>query len=163
MADKPHKIEIGLPAATDGETLLSLASGVHLFTSDDVNTIRELWDEFATRGEKSWYTFVVARRDDNLLGFACYGRRALTEGTWDLYWLGVAQNAQGQGIGKLLLKETEARVKGKGGRLLIIETAGKPEFEPTRQFYLHAGCELEARIRDFYAPGDDLYIFTVRL
>ena len=128
-----------------------------------MDTIHELWDEFVTKGDTSWYSFIVARKGGKLLGFACYGRRALTEGTWDFYWLGVDQASQGQGIGKILLREVQERVRQRGGRLLIIETAGKPEFEPTRQFYMRNGCTLEARIRDFYAPGDDLFIFTVRL
>jgi GNAT superfamily N-acetyltransferase len=158
-------VEIGIPAPADGERLLELARGVKLFSAEDVETIRELWDEFAAKGdEKSWYHFFVARQGDEIVGFGCYGQRALTEGTWDYYWMGVAQKMQGQGIGKLLMEFVKASVKARGGRLLLIETAGKEEFEPTRQFYLrYPGCELEARIRDFYAVGDDLFIFTVRL
>jgi GNAT superfamily N-acetyltransferase len=156
-------LEIGIPTPPDGERLLELARRVKLFSAEDVETIRELWTEFVTKGGDSWYHFLIARRGGEMLGFACYGRRALTESTWDFYWLGVDQNAQGQGIGKVLLREVKESVRQHGGRLLLIETAGKPEFEPTRQFYLHTGCALEARIRDFYAPGDDLFIFTVRL
>lgn len=163
MANTSTDIEISIPTPEDEGGLLALAKGIRLFSAEDVTTIKELWDEFITKSETSWYSFIIARNSKEILGFACYGRRALTEGTWDLYWLGVAQQAQGLGIGKKLLRATEDRVRARGGRLLIIETAGKPEFEPTRQFYLHADCELEARIRDFYAPGDDLYIFTVRL
>jgi GNAT superfamily N-acetyltransferase len=156
-------IEISIPRPADGERLLELARGIKLFTPEDIDTVHELWTEFITKGDDSWYHFVVARRGKELLGFSCFGRRALTDGTWDLYWIGVSQSAQGQGIGKLLLQDAESRVKALGGRLLIIETAGKTEFESTRQFYLHAGCNLEARIRDFYAIGDDLFIYTVKL
>lgn len=122
-----------------------------------------MWTEFVTKGEQSWYRFLVARQGEAILGFAAYGRRPLTEATFDLYWLGTGQPFQGRGIGKRLLRQVEEEVRKLGGKLLIIETAGRPEFEPTRQFYLHAGCEPEARIRDFYAPGDDLVIFTVHL
>ena len=130
-----------------------------------MDTIRELWTEFVTKGdEKSWYHFFVARQGDEIVGFGCYGRRALTEATWDYYWMGVAQNMQGKGIGKIIMNYIKATVKARGGRLLIIETAGKPEFEPTRQFYFRdPDCKLEARIKDFYAEGDDLFIFSIRL
>ena len=154
-------VEIVVPTTADGQGILALARGVQLFETHDVDTIEELWTEFVTKGdEKSWYHFLIARREGRVLGFGCYGRRPLTEGTFDLYWIGVAQEAHGQGIGKVLLKEVEERVRGLGGRLLIAETAGRPEFEPTRRFYLSTGYELEARLRDFYQPGDDLVIFT---
>lgn len=156
-------LEICVPTAADGERILGLARGIRLFDADDLETIQELWTEFATRGEKSWYHFLVARQGEEILGFAAYGRRPLTKASFDLYWIGTGQQFQGRGIGKKLLQQVQDEVRQLGGKLLIIETSGRPEFEPTRQFYLHAGCELEARIRDFYAPGDDLVIFTVHL
>jgi len=72
-------------------------------------------------------------------------------------------NQRGRGIGKILLGEVEERVRTHSGRLLIAETEGKSAFNPTRRFYLSAGYALEARIRDFYKPGEDLVIFTKRL
>ncbi|MBU2610373.1 MAG: GNAT family N-acetyltransferase, partial [Chloroflexi bacterium] len=94
---------------------------------------------------------------------ACYGQRPLTQGAYDLYWIAVDKNHHRQGIGEILLDEAEKQVKARGGRLLIAETAGKPAFESTQRFYLRSGYELEARIRDFYSPGDDLVVFTKRL
>jgi len=126
--------------------------------------VKELWTEFVTKGEaERWYHFIAARHANEVLGFACYGQRPLTEGTFDLYWIAVDQNHHRQGIGDALLAETERQVRARGGRLLIAETSGKPSFEPTRRFYLKSGYELEARIRDFYALGDDLVAFTKRL
>ena len=159
----PTDLEISVPAPADGERLLGLARGIDLFDAEDVETIQELWTEFITKGDKSWYHFLVARAGDEIRGFAAYGRRPLTEASFDLYWIGTGQQFQGQGIGKKLLRRVEDEVRKLGGKLLIIETAGRPVFEPTRQFYLHAGCDLEARIRDFYSPGDDLVIYTVHL
>jgi ribosomal protein S18 acetylase RimI-like enzyme len=129
-----------------------------------VEVIQELWTEFITKSEaESWYHFIAARRDGQVLGFACYGQRPLTQGTYDLYWIAVDKKHHRQGIGEILLSEAEKQVKARGGRLLIAETAGKSAFEPTRHFYLKTGYELEARIRDFYSPGDDLVIFTKHL
>jgi GNAT superfamily N-acetyltransferase len=156
-------LEISVPAPADGEHILGLARRIILFDAQDVEIIQELWTEFASKGEQGWYRFLVARQGKEIRGFAAYGRRPLTEATFDLYWLGTDQAFQGQGIGKKLLRRVEEEVRKLGGKLLIIETEGRREFEPTRQFYLHAGCEPEARIRDFYAPGNDLVIFTVHL
>jgi GNAT superfamily N-acetyltransferase len=158
------QIEIIIPAPTQGERLLALAHKIELFLPGDFDVIEELWTEFAAKGDSdSHYHFIVAQQDDGFLGFACYGQRPLTEGTFDLYWIGVDQRQQGRGVGKALMRVVEQHVRERGGRLLIAETEGKPSFEPTRRFYLSAGYELEASIRDFYRPGEDLVIFTKRL
>jgi len=129
-----------------------------------VDVIQELWTEFAEKGNtQSWYHFIIARDAGEIIGFACYGQRPLTHGTFDLYWIGVDGNQRGRGIGKILLAEVEEQVRARAGRLLIAETEGKPAFTPTRGFYLSAGYTLEARIRDFYRPGEDLVMFTKRL
>jgi len=161
VAISSTELELVIPTTTDGLTILEIARGISLFDAGDVDTIQELWTEFATRGDsESWYHFLGASKSGNLAGFACYGRRPLTEGTFDLYWIAVDSRHHRQGIGEFLLKHVEAQVQSRGGHLLIAETAGKPAFEPTRHFYLGSGYELEGRLRDFYAIGDDLYIFT---
>lgn len=157
-------VEIGEPHADDGERILEIARHVHLFEDTDVQVIAELWQEFIHKGsEKSGYHFLVARRDGQAIGFACYGPRPLTIGTYDLYWIAVEERYQGHGIGRHLLQEAERRVQAEGGRLIVVETEGCPEYEPTRYFYTLAGYTLEARIHDFYRPGDDLIVFTKRL
>jgi len=157
-------IEIIIPAPADGERILRLARNIDLFEEHDVDVIQELWTEFTEKGNTlSWYHFIAAQADGEILGFACYGQRPLTQGTFDLYWIGVDGNQRGRGIGKSLLNDVEEQVRARGGRLLIAETEGKPSFNPTRRFYLSAGYILEARIRDFYKPDEDLVVFTKRL
>jgi ribosomal protein S18 acetylase RimI-like enzyme len=161
VATSTNGHEIFVPTSADGLAILEISRGIPLFDSTDVDTIQELWTEFITRGDsESWYHFIAACQNGKLTGFACYGRRPLTEGTYDLYWIAVENNHRRQGIGEFLLKHVESEVQARGGHLLIAETAGKPIFEPTRRFYLGSGYELEGRLRDFYAIGDDLCIFT---
>lgn len=161
MATSTTRHELIIPSPADSLAILEISQGIPLFDKTDVETIKELWSEFVTRGDsESWYHFIAAREAGVLTGFACYGRRPLTEGTFDLYWIAVENNHHRQGIGEFLLKNVEALVQERGGHLLIAETAGKPVFEPTRRFYLGSGYELEGRLRDFYAIGDDLCIFT---
>jgi hypothetical protein len=47
-----------------------------------------------------------------------------------------------------------------GGRLAVIETSSRPAYERTRKFYLKHGYAVQARVADFYAPGDDRVICT---
>jgi GNAT superfamily N-acetyltransferase len=161
MAISSTDLEHITPTAADSHAILEIARDIKLFDTGDVETIQELWSEFLNLGEnKSWYHFLAARKSNAVVGFACFGRRPLTLGTFDLYWIAVDQNHHREGIGEFLLKHVEDRVQADGGHLLIAETAGKPSYEPTRRFYLGRGYELEARVRDFYAIGDDLFIFT---
>jgi ribosomal protein S18 acetylase RimI-like enzyme len=148
----------------DGELIQSLAARVELFEPEEITVVNELWAEYLQKGaEQSGYYFLLAVEDENLLGFACYGPRPLTIGTFDLYWIAVDSQFRNRGIGKKLLRAVEQDAKQRGGRLLVAETSGTEDYTPTRKFYLSAGYLAEAQIHDFYKEGDDLVIFTHRL
>lgn len=87
----------------------------------------------------------------------------LTDGTANLLGLAVAPVAQGGGIGSELVTELERRLCAAGTRLLIIQTSRTEGFAPTRRFYTKLGYTEEARIRGYYAEGDDQVVFTQRL
>ena len=44
-------------------------------------------------------------------------------------------------------------------RLLLVETSGTDGFEASRRFYERCGYEVDAVIRDYWAPGDDKVVF----
>jgi ribosomal protein S18 acetylase RimI-like enzyme len=83
-------------------------------------------------------------------------------GTFDLYWIVVATEWQGRGAGGALLAEMERRIAGRA-RLIVVETAGRPQYAPTRRFYEAYGYAVESRIVDYYAPGDDLVVYVKRI
>ena len=64
-----------------------------------------------------------------------------------------------QGIGSELLRHVESGLRQNRQRVLIIETSRLDGFELTRRFYLKHGYAEEARIRDFYAAGEDKVVF----
>ena len=109
------------------------------------------------------YEFVGAFDGDHLVGYACYGATPATEGTYDLYWLAVDPAMQGRGVGRALVREVEAKLAGRGGRLLVVETSSRPDYDGTRKFYARSGYVEAARVRDFYAPADDRILLTTRL
>jgi GNAT superfamily N-acetyltransferase len=94
-----------------------------------------------------------------LIGCACYGPTPGTDGTFDLYWIAVAPEWQGRGVGRLLIASVEAAVVRADGRLLVIETSSGEAYERTRTFYLACGYVLLATVRDFYAPAEHRLIF----
>jgi len=57
----------------------------------------------------------------------------------------------------------EEEVKRMGGRLILVETSGTTSYAPARKFYEVCGYSLQAKIPDFYSPGDDLLIYVKRL
>lgn len=149
---------------SDGAGVLHITKHAGVFNKEEIDCVTELWDEYLRQGSQtSGYYFLVDREDEQVTGYACYGPRALTEGTFDLYWIAVDPQNRRSGVGRKLLVRVEEAVRQLGGRLLVVETSGLEKYAPTRRFYLATGYLLEATLRDFYADGDDLVIFTKRL
>jgi ribosomal protein S18 acetylase RimI-like enzyme len=148
----------------DGPDILAISAGVEVFNEEEVQTVDELWQDSLNRGaQASGYYFLVDREGEHVLGYACYGPRALTEGTYDLYWIAVDKRQHGKGVGKALIRAVEKEVRQMGGRLIVVETSGLDKYTPTRSFYESTGYTLEARLVDFYRDGDDLVIYTKHL
>ena len=74
----------------------------------------ELAEERLAKGPASGYHFVFAERDGRVLGYTCYGPIALTDGSYDLYWIAVDKSTQGQGLGRLLMEKSEETDSGRG-------------------------------------------------
>jgi ribosomal protein S18 acetylase RimI-like enzyme len=155
---------ISVPNKNDGPQIHAITAGTTVFSLEEVQCVDELWEEYLTRGsESSGYYFLVEKDDDRVVGYVCYGPRSLTSGTFDLYWIAVDPNIRRGGIGRRLLDACEQAIRNLGGRLIVLETSGLPNYEPTRKFYLATGYTLEATLKDFYHEGDDLVIFTKHL
>ena len=140
----------------DRQGILAVTANIDIFTDEEKDTVRELWDD-------GGYNFLVAHHDGRVIGYTCFGERALTQGSYDLFWIAVDPSARRLGAGKALMRATEAEVQRRGGRLIIVETSGMDKYESTRAFYLGVGYQQEAVIRDFYKAGDDLVIYTMHL
>jgi ribosomal protein S18 acetylase RimI-like enzyme len=138
--------------------LEQLTRGTGLFREEEVATAVELLDE-SLAGDDD-YQFVGAFADDQLVGYACWGATPGTVATSDLYWIVVTREQQGSGIGTQLLREVESRLTARGARLVVVETSSRADYTPTRGFYEARGYTRTATIPEYYAPGDDLVIYT---
>ena len=138
--------------------LEQLTRGAGLFRPEEVATAVELLDE-SLAGDDD-YRFVGAFDGDQLIGYACWGPTPGTEATWDLYWIVVDRERQGAGVGTQLLRETERRLAADGCRLVVVETSSRADYAPTRSFYEARGFTRAGTISGYYAPGDDLVIYT---
>jgi len=156
-----HQIERAVEA--DGSAIHKLTAAAGVFSPEELDCVAELWQDYLDHGKRSGYIFLVCRAAEEIQGYACFGPTALTKGTFDLYWIAVDPHSHGRGIGRALLTQVEAEVRARGGHLLLIETSNTPAYASARRLYERAGCTREAVIRDFYAIGDDLVLYSIRL
>jgi ribosomal protein S18 acetylase RimI-like enzyme len=155
--------EIGMTRADEAEQVIQVAREAQVFNKEEIAAVEELVNDYIAKGDASVYQFLSCRQDGRVVGFACYSPRSLTQTTFDLCWICSTPAAQRRGLGGALLRQTEQAVRLQGGRLLLVETSSRPEYEPARRFYESHGYGVEAVIADFYAEGDSLVLYSKRL
>ncbi|MEM7742184.1 MAG: GNAT family N-acetyltransferase [Pseudomonadota bacterium] len=107
--------------------------------------------------------WLIAEHAGRPVGLAFAEPEQMTEGTWNLRAIGVLPDEQGGGLGSALVGAVEEAVRLKGARLLLIDTTGLDDQARARRLYEHMGYGQEARIADFFAPGEDKLTFTKHL
>jgi len=159
-----RSLQIDQTVADDVEPILGISRQTGVFDEEELTTILELLNEYFNLGaQKSGYYFLSCREGRQVIGFACYGPRALTQGTFDLFWIATVPSAGRQGVGRALLERVAREVKAMQGRLIIAETSGRPDYASARDFYKKHNYQRAATIADFYAPGDDLVMYIYRI
>ncbi|MBN1700053.1 MAG: GNAT family N-acetyltransferase [Spirochaetales bacterium] len=148
------------PIEMDRETIRSLARGSGVFREDEVAIAVELLDEWLVKGHASGYHFLFSEISGRVNGFTIYGPVPFTKNRYDLYWIVVDKALQGRKIGTILIRETEAKIRGMGGERIYIETSSTAPYEPTRCFYRNKGYKEDAVLKDFYRDGDSKVIFV---
>ncbi len=149
-------------SATDRGRIEEITRAVGLFREDEIPVALEVFDEAVGIAAGESYTALGADVDGRLTGWICWGPTPCTLGTFDLYWMAVDPAVHGTGVGTALILEMERRLAGVA-RLIVVETAGRPDYGATRRFYEARGYRPTATIPDFYAPGDDQVVFVKRV
>ncbi|HEY9621970.1 MAG TPA: GNAT family N-acetyltransferase [Crinalium sp.] len=160
---------IRLSKPNDIAAILSITEAIG-FQLDELEVVRKLLtDYFAdssgrdplqnSNAERFWLT----NDEDNngVIGVTYCEPERMTDQTWNLQLIAIHSNYQGQGHGGKLLRQVEEMLKAHGGRMLLVETLAS--FDLAQAFYKKYGYEEEARIRDFYAAGDDKVVFRKML
>lgn len=146
--------------AADCGRIEEITRAVGVFHEGETAVALEVFDAMAAGSPD--YVALGAEQDGRLAGWICWGPTPCTLGTFDLYWMAVDPALQGSGIGTALVQEMERRLEGLA-RLVIVETAGRPDYRSTRAFYEARGYRVAATIPDFYAPGDDQVVYQKSL
>lgn len=145
--------------AADIQAVERIAAATGFFREGELEVAVELIRTRVEQGSQSGYHFLFAESEGEVIGFACYGLIPCTILRFDLYWIVVAPQEQRRGIGQRLMEQVEVRVREAGGRYIYIETSGKEQYAPTRNFYQRCGYEPVATLKDFYDDGDDKLIW----
>lgn len=148
----------------DRKTVHAIVESTGFFTPEEIEVAVELVDAGLSGESISDYLFLFCEDfSGKVLGYTCYGRIPCTHGSFDLYWIAVHKDHQGLGIGMGLLKRTEEKIRKMGGMRVYIETSSRDLYKPTQGFYLNAGYNPEATLKDYYSPGDSKIIYLKHL
>lgn len=149
----------------DIAAILSIAEAIG-FQLSELEVVNKLLNSYFASGsgcdslqnssaERFWLT--ISKENDEIIGVAYCEAERMTDQTWNLQLIAIHPDHQGQGHGGELLRYVEETLKAWGGRMLLVETLAS--FDLAQAFYRKNGYEEEARIRDFYAAGDDKVVF----
>ena len=147
----------------DTDTIVLLTARTGYFKPVEVETLRDVLHDYHAQERERGHRAFAWEEDGRIVGYVYHAPEEMTDRTWHLWWIAVDSAVQGRGLGSKLLAFAEQDIRDHDGRLLLVETATLPEYEPTRRFYLKHGYALTATIADFYADGDGMAIFAKRV
>jgi GNAT superfamily N-acetyltransferase len=145
----------------DRNCIEDILKSTGFFYDFEIEIALGLVDDTITYGtEECGYHWMKIKDDNRVIAFANYVRNTFSVHSWDLYWIAVHQNSRQKKLGSLLLKAVEDDVRNSGGKILWLDTSGRPLYEPTEIFYRKNGYKLNASLQDFYGPGDPKQIYS---
>jgi ribosomal protein S18 acetylase RimI-like enzyme len=156
---------------SDRPRIEELLGSLTAFTDDERAVAMEVVDARLARPDSDAYRFILSVSNDHdsvvgderIAGYICYGRTPMTQSTYDLYWLGTSPAFAPMGIAQGLVAQMEDEIAAAGGGLIRVETGSREGIGAAVHFYDALGFERTATIVDFYAPSDDLIVFTKRV
>lgn len=148
------------PVSTDIDDIVEIVKSTGFFNDEELDVAAELVEERLTRGTASGYYFLFMELDKRVTGYSCFGPIPGTLNSFDLYWIAVHNASRGMGLGKIIMERSEKEIAKMSGNRVYVETSSKDLYIPTRKFYERCGYRAEARLKDFYAPGDDKIIYV---
>lgn len=151
-------------AKEDIQPLKEILVATGVFKKEEIDVAVELMEIVIEEpDQRDYLMFTGVDEEKTILGYYCVGPTPLTETTYDLYWMAVDVRLHGRGVGRELMEHCFDMVASRGGKKIIAETSSQESYDRTRAFYVKRGFVEEARIRNYYSPGDDLVIYTKNL
>ena len=159
----PLEVSLIRPATPeDSAAIIELVVVAEMFSADEAWLVAGMLADYFDANKDDGHVCVI---DDEggPLGVAYYQPKPAADRVWDLTMIAVRPVRQRQGRGAAMLRRVEEDLRARGQRLLLVETSASAQYDRTRAFYARCGYEEEARIRDYWAAGDDLIVFRKAL
>lgn len=154
-------ITIRPASAADRAAVVDLAVVNEMFAQDELGDFLAAFDG-ALAGRIEGHQWFVAVDDARPLAAAYVAPEPFADRVWNLHLLAVDPARHGTGLGTRLIAHVEQLLRDAGeevARVLIVETSSTDQYAGTRTFYAARGFDEEARIRDYYGPGDGKVVF----
>jgi len=145
---------------SDPEIIRDIVTSTRFFNAEEIDIAVELADEYLAKGIESGYQFIFLDKNKDTMGYSCYGKIPGTKNSYALYWIAVHEKFRNQGLGKILLHESEMAIFEQGGVGIYVETSSRAQYVPTRMFYERNNYVLKTRFEDYYDVGDDLVFYV---
>eukprot|EP00538_Stauroneis_constricta_P012174 CAMPEP_0119551770 /NCGR_PEP_ID=MMETSP1352-20130426/4936_1 /TAXON_ID=265584 /ORGANISM="Stauroneis constricta, Strain CCMP1120" /LENGTH=162 /DNA_ID=CAMNT_0007597885 /DNA_START=162 /DNA_END=651 /DNA_ORIENTATION=- len=144
----------------DIPAIKNIIDSTELFPSEMLDDMVQGHLDNPETSSEVWLTEVDEKDNDTPISVVYAVPEKMTVGTYNALVAAVSKNVQGKGHGSKLMKHLENELKAtKEARILLVETSGTDDFKQTRSFYEKNGYEKEARIRDYFEPGDDKIVY----
>ena len=152
----------------DADQIKQLALDNNMFQPDEMNDFDEMLTGFfdGTLDGHHWIVVDSVSEAGTIAGAAYYAPEPFSDRMWNLYFIATAPNQHGIGAGTTLIEQVESNLKASGeqlARTLIVDTSSLDDYQQARAFYAARGFVEEARVRDFYGPGDHKVTYWKRL
>jgi len=96
---------------SDLGAILNIVQGSGFFSNAEVELACELATDRLEHGLQSSYQFLFAENGDRVVGYTCYGLIPATAGSYDLYWIAVAETMRAAAWVKYFCKNRIAHPK----------------------------------------------------
>jgi ribosomal protein S18 acetylase RimI-like enzyme len=147
------------PQPSDVQIVRDIVDSSGFFSEAETDVAVELVQERLNKGLSSGYHFLFVERKGDIIGYSCFGPIPCTVESYDVYWIALKNEVRGGGLGQLILKRVENKIREMGGKRIYVETSSRDQYKPTQSFYRRCGYREEAVLEDFYSPGDHKVIF----
>ena len=143
----------------DGPAVVDLVVAAGMFTRQEASFLEDV------PREADGVTWLVEDAEDGagLASVLLYRPEEAADRGYDLTMIAVRPDLQGAGRGAALVRHAEQDLRARGQRLLVVRTSGTGQYDRTRAFYRGLGYAEHTRVPDYWADGDDLVLFTLRL
>jgi ribosomal protein S18 acetylase RimI-like enzyme len=159
-------LDVRTAAPADTDDIKRLALDNHMFEPDEMGDFDEMLTGFFAGTLDDHHWLVATDEPGRVVAAAYFAPEPFADRMWNLYFIATAPDRHRSGAGTVLIDHVERALRSLGdasARTLIVDTSSVDDYEQARSFYRRRGFVEEARVRDFYGPGDDKVTFWQRL